>query len=106
MAHEITVAAAVANIKWILAVCGDRKVYIITPLLRFINASCCGDAGHCTHRLVPESATKLLLDLARLHRFIESRISSFPNCEVIPAGDLLAAKNDATTSEVLAAYTS
>jgi hypothetical protein len=106
VAHEITMAAAVANIKRILAVCGDRKVFIITPLLRFINAVCCGDVTHCTHRLVPDSATKLLLDLARLHRFIESRISSFPNCEVIPTGDLLAAKNGATTSEVLAAYAS
>ena len=74
-----------------------------SPLLRFVNAACCGDVTHCTDRLVPDSATKLLLDLARLHRFIESRISSFPNCEVIPAGDLLAAKNG-TTSEVLAAY--
>jgi hypothetical protein len=106
VAHEITMAAAVANIKRILAVCGDRKVYIITPLLRFINAACCFDASHCTHRLVPDSATKLLLDLARLHRFIESRISSFSNCEVIPAGDLLAAKHGASTSEVLTAYAS
>ncbi len=58
------------------------------------------------YRIRRPAATKLLLDLARLHRFIESRISSFPNCEVIPAGDLLAAKNGATTSEVLAAYAS
>ncbi len=106
VAYEITMAASVANIKRILVVCCDRKVYIITPLLRFINAACCGDVSHCTHRLVPESATKLLLDLARLHHFIESRISSFTDCEVIPAGDLLAAKNGATMSEVLAAYAS
>jgi hypothetical protein len=106
VAHEITMAAAVANLKRILAVCGDRKVFIITPLLRFINDACCGDVTHCTHRLVPDSATKLLLDLARLHRFIESRLSSFPHCEVIPAGDLHAAKNGASTNEVLAAYAS
>ncbi len=37
VAHEITMAAAVANLKRILAVCGDRKVLIITPLLRYIN---------------------------------------------------------------------
>ncbi len=97
-------AAAVANLKRILAVCGDRKVYIITPLLRYINEACCRDAGHCTHRGIPDSATKLLLDLGRLHRFIESRLSSFPLCEVIPAGDLLAAKHGASASEVLAAY--
>jgi hypothetical protein len=33
MAHEITLAAAVANLKRILAVCGERRVFIITPLL-------------------------------------------------------------------------
>ncbi len=104
VAHEITMAAAVANLKQILAVCGDRKVYIITPLLRYINEACCRDAGHCTHRAIPDLATKLLLDLGRLHRFIESRLSSFPLCEVIPAGDLLAAKHGASASEVLAAY--
>jgi len=104
VAHEITMAAAVANLKRILAVCGDRKVYIITPLLRYINEACCRIASHCTHRGVPDSATKLLLDLSRLHRFIESRLSSFPKCEVIPAGDLLAAKHGASAAEVLSAY--
>jgi hypothetical protein len=108
VAHEITMAAAVANLKRILAVCGDRKVFIITPLLRFINTACCGEASHCTHRLIPDAARKLLLDLVRLRlqSFIESRLSSFPLCEVIPAGDLLAAKHGASANEVLAAYSS
>jgi hypothetical protein len=104
VAHEITMAAAVANLKRILAVCGGRKVFIITPLLRYINEFCCIEPTHCTHKLISESAVKLLLDLGRLHRFIESRLSSFPLCEVIPAGNLLAAKHGASTSEILAAY--
>ncbi len=53
--HEITMAAAVANLKQILAVCGDRRVFIITPLLRFINFACCDEAaqstGLCTEAL-------------------------------------------------------
>jgi hypothetical protein len=106
VAHEITMAAAVANLKRILGDCGGRKVFIITPLLRYINEICCVEPTHCTHKLIPESATKLLLDLGRLHRFIESRLSSFPLCEVIPAGDLLVAKHGASTSEILAAYSS
>ncbi len=104
VAHEITMAAAVANLKRILAVCGNRKVFIITPLLRYINFACCDVIGHCTHRQVPDSALKLLLDLVRLHKFIEGRLSSHPQCEVIPAGDLLAAKHGASPSEILAAY--
>ncbi len=106
VAHEITMVAAVANLKRILAVCGGRKVFIITPLLRYFNEFCCGEQAHCTHRMIPDSATKLLLDLGRLHRFIESRLSSIPLCEVIPSGDLLAAKHGASTSEILAAYSS
>ncbi len=51
--HEITMVAAVANLKRILAVCGGRKVFIITPLLRYINNSCCGGLAHCTHKLIP-----------------------------------------------------
>ena len=106
VAHEITLAAAVANLKRILAVCGERRVYIITPLLRYLNAACCGEATHCVHRLIPDSAVKLYTDLVRLHKFIEGRLSSFPTCKVIPAGDLLAAKCGATPSEVLSAYSS
>jgi hypothetical protein len=104
VAHEITMAAAVANLKRILAVCGDRKVFIITPLLRYINIACCDEIGHCTHRQVPDSALKLHLDLVRLHKFIEGRLSSHPQCEIIPTGDLLAAKHGASPSEILAAY--
>jgi hypothetical protein len=106
VAHEITLAAAVANLKRILAVCGERRVYIITLLLSYLNAACCGEATHCVHRLIPDSAVKLYTDLVRLHKFIEGRLSSFPTCKVIPAGDLLAAKRGATPSEVLSAYSS
>jgi hypothetical protein len=97
-------AAAVANLKRILAVCGDRKVFIIRPLLRYINFACCDEIWHCKHRQVPDSALKLHLDLMRLHKFIEGRVSSHSQCEVIPAGDLLAAKHGASPSEILAAY--
>jgi hypothetical protein len=75
-------------------------VLIITPLLRFVNFACCDKAPHCTHRLVPDSALKLYVDLVRLHKFIEGRLSSYPLCEVIPA------KHGASPSEVLAAYSS
>jgi hypothetical protein len=48
---------------------------------------------------------KLLIDLDRLHKFIfEGRFSSYPSCEVISAGDLLAAKFGASPSKVMAAY--
>jgi hypothetical protein len=102
--HEITMAAAVTNIKWLLAVCGDRKVFIITPCLRYANDSCCTAAGHCIHRRIPDFDHRLLDDLRRLHSFFKQRLSSFANCSVIPAGDLIAGKMDASNSDIIAAY--
>jgi hypothetical protein len=59
---------------------------------------------YCTHRQIPETSLKLLDDLKRLHTFIASRLVSHPNCFAIPAGDLLAAKINASSSKILAAY--
>jgi hypothetical protein len=46
----------------------------------------------------------MMADLARLHQFIQSRLSSSYNCLVIPACDLLAGKKCASLEEALAAF--
>ncbi len=102
--HEITMAAAVTNLKRLLAICGDRKVFIITPCLRYANASCCTTTGHCVHRQIPDFAHRLLEDLRRLHSFFKQRLISFANYTVIAAGDLIAGKRDASNSDIIAAY--
>jgi hypothetical protein len=43
-------------------------------------------------------------DLHRLHTFFVNRLASSPNCTVIPAGDLMAQKRNASATEILAAY--
>jgi hypothetical protein len=86
--HEVTLAAAVTNLKRIIMACGDRKAIIITPGPRYLSQLCCCTAGHCIHLLVPESGLKMMADLARLHLFIQRRLSSSSNCQVIPACDL------------------
>jgi hypothetical protein len=102
--HEVTLAAAVTNLKRIILVCGDRKVIIITPGPRYLTQPCCCAAGHSTHILIPESGLKMMADLAHLHTFIQRRLSSSPNCQVIPACDLLAGKKGASAEEALAAF--
>ncbi len=74
--HEVTLAAAVTNLKRLLVACGDRMVFIITPgpCYHGIPSGCSGD--HCTHLQIPESCIKLMQDLARLHLFISRRLSS------------------------------
>jgi hypothetical protein len=65
--HEVTLAAAVTNLKRLLVACGDRMVYIITPGPRYHGIPCCCSGDHCTHLQMPESGIKLMQDLARLH---------------------------------------
>jgi hypothetical protein len=74
------------------------------PCLRYANASCCTTTCHCVHRQIPGFAHRLLEDLRRLHSFFKQRLSSFANCTVILAGDLIAGKRDASNSDIIAAY--
>jgi len=90
VAHEVTLAAAVSNLKRLLEVCGGRTVIIISPFPRYLNGA----------------REKIFADLTRLHSFISNRLSSFPNCKVIAAGDLLVNKAKAPTAEVEEAYNS
>jgi hypothetical protein len=46
VAHKITLAAAVSNLKRIIAVCGGRLVIIVTLLPRYLNGRCCEDVDH------------------------------------------------------------
>jgi hypothetical protein len=46
--HEVTLAAAVTNLKRILLACGNRKVIIITPGPRYLTTPCCCSNDHCT----------------------------------------------------------
>jgi hypothetical protein len=102
--HEVTLAAAVTNLKWIILACGDRRVIIITPGPRYLTQPCCCDGSHCVHLLIPDAGLKMMADLARLHLFIQRRISSSANCLVVPACDLLAGKKGASLEEALAAF--
>jgi hypothetical protein len=104
--HEVTLAAAVTNLKRIILACGDRRVIIITPGPRYLTQPCCCDGSHCVHLLIPDAGMKMMADLARLHQFIQRRLSSSANCLAVPACDLLAGKKGASLEEALAAFSS
>jgi hypothetical protein len=104
--HEVTLAAAVTNLKRLLVACGDRLVIIITPGPRYHSISCCCNGDHYTHLQIPESGIKLMQDLARLHLFISRRLSSSANCSVLPACDILTGKRNTSPEEALAAFSS
>jgi hypothetical protein len=96
----------VTNLKRIIVACGDRRVIIITPGPRYLTQPCCCDGSHCVHLLIPDASLKMMADLARLHQFIQRRLSSSANCLVIPACDLLVGKKGASLEEALAAFSS
>jgi hypothetical protein len=104
--HEVTLAAAVTNLKRILLACGNRKVIIISPEPRYLTTPCCCSLEHCTHLLVPDSGLKLMCDIARLHQFILRRLGSSDNCSVIPACDLLTGRKNTTPYDALSAFSS
>jgi hypothetical protein len=63
--HEITMAVAVTNLKRLLAVCGERKVFIITPCLLYANASSWG-AVHSSGTFYTRMALYMLDNLFRV----------------------------------------
>ncbi len=102
--HEVTLAAAVINLKRLLVACGDRKVFIITPGPRYHGITCCSSGNHCTHLQIPNSGINLMQDLAQLHPFISRWLSSSANCSVLPACDLLTGIKNPTPEEALSAF--
>jgi hypothetical protein len=102
--HEVTLAAAVTNLKRLLVACGNRRVFIITPGPRYLTLPCCCKGGHCTHLQVPDFGLKLMQELARLQLFISRRLGGSGNCTVIPACDLLSGKSNTSPEEALAAF--
>jgi hypothetical protein len=92
--HEVTLAAAVTNLKRIILAFGGRRVLIITPGPWYLTLPCCCDSGHCGHLLIPDSGLKMMADLARLHLFIQRKLSSSSN-----AGRTRATEASHTTAE-------
>jgi len=105
IAPEGRMAAAVNNLRRLVACCGDRDVFIVTPLMRYINESCCNLASHCTHRGIPDYSLKLACDLFRLKNFVHKRLEDLPRCKVVSAGDLLVGGAGVAPSDIVAATT-
>jgi hypothetical protein len=87
----------------IIAICGSRLVYILTPLPRYVLVPCCFKDSHCANLVVKDDATRqvvlgLMDELDQVCRLVKTK---FPTCKVINTGDLLAGKDGASKLEVL-----
>ncbi len=93
------------ELKRLLAACGDRDVWIMEVLPRFIIAHCCDNAAHCTNvRQEGQAGTlacrKILADLADLNAMFGAHLIS-PKVKMIATGDLLAGVKNATSGQLM-----
>jgi hypothetical protein len=97
-----------AALEEIVKLCGDRKIYILTPLPRYILVPCCDSDAHCVNLVVKDAASKQgVFDIMDELDLIGKAVSiKFASCTVLCTGDLLVGKQDATRREVLDAMIS
>jgi hypothetical protein len=72
VSHEITVPAAVTNLKRILTVCSNRNVCCV----------CCSSRDVCIHRQISQSSLKLLDNLKRQHTLISRLVVHCPRSKI------------------------
>ncbi len=87
----------------IIKLCGNRRIYILTPLPRYILVPCCEDDSHCINLVVKDDITRQgVFDIMDEFEMIGKAVSiKFSSCTVINTGDLLAGKSGATRHEIL-----
>jgi len=103
VAPEVSMEAVVNNLIKLIQCCGTRKVFVLSPLSRYINGPCCSDTEHCLHLADPDAAIRICCNLHRLFIYIRSQLRELPNCVLVNTGDVLAGKANAIPSEILAA---
>jgi hypothetical protein len=87
----------------IVKLCGERRIYILTSLPRYILVQCCDDDKHCINLVVKDAASRQgIFDIMDELDLIGKAVSiKFASCTVLNTGDLLVGKRDATRHEVL-----
>ena len=104
---EVSMGAVVSNIMKMVQACGNRRIYIITPLPRYLNASCCQDESHCTHLKEGGGAgLRICCNLHRIIIFLKNQFREHHACVVVNTGDVLSGTINAAPTDVLAATAS
>jgi hypothetical protein len=93
------------ELKRLLAACGDRDVWIMEVLPRFIIAHCCDLVTHCRNvRQEGQAGTlacrRILADLADLNAMFGAHLTS-ARVKMIATGDLLAGVKNATSGQLM-----
>jgi hypothetical protein len=88
----------------LVKLCGERRIYILTPLPRYyILVPCCEDDSHCVNLVVKDDISRQgVFDIMDQLDLTGKAVSiKFANCTMVNTGDLLAGKSCATRHEAL-----
>jgi len=103
---ESSMLAVINSLIKLIQACGTRRVYVLTPVPRYVTAPCCDSPTHCTHLSDPGAGIRICCGIHRLNTLLRKQLKEFPNCSVLCTGDILAGKDGAAPSEVLEATSS
>jgi len=103
IAPEITMTSILGNLGKLILACGMRRVFVLTPLPRYITEACCSSSAHCLHLSDPGAGIKLCCEIYRLARQITGQLREYPNVTVLNTGDLLVGTTNSIPSDVMAA---
>jgi hypothetical protein len=97
--------AAMRELKRLLAACGDREVWIMEVLPRFLIMHCCDIASHCANvrREGPagtQACKKILSDLAELNALLAAHLTT-QKVKMVATGDLLAGVKNASSGQLM-----
>ncbi len=87
----------------LVELCGDRRIYILTHLPRYILVPCCDHTSHCVNLLVKDNETHqgVFYIMNKLDQSGKTISSKFPSCMVINTGNLLAGQSGVIRHEIL-----
>jgi hypothetical protein len=93
------------ELKRLLAACGDREVWILDVLPRYLIDHCCDDQTHCVNvrrygKTGMDACKKILTDLAELNALLAAHLTS-GNVKMIATGDILTGIKNATSGQLM-----
>ncbi len=72
MAPDRSLSHSISHLKRLVAACGDRPVFLISPIFRFATSPRCSTAGHMTNFLDPDYVKVMLKDLNRIRILLKT----------------------------------
>ena len=74
VAQERSISLTLDLLNTLIKACGDRQIFILSPMVRFIIMPCCDHPAHMTNFGKPDYLSTILRDLGRLRSTIRNKL--------------------------------